>query len=71
MTEQELKEIAEAMGYKLVKPVPWDCSCWCDYPNVLTRLKNGKWKCVDRMVLMENRKGNRKTHCKRKEETEE
>lgn len=50
----------------------WDCDCWVHYPNEAHKLKNGKWKCVDRYEcirdLIEPFAGgyNKKTHCRRK-----
>lgn len=47
----------------------YDCSCHVDYPNISHRHKNGKWKCVDYMVNIDNASSSdykHCTHCKRK-----
>lgn len=49
-----------------------DCSCWCKYPNINHKHKNGKWKCVDRFQCIRDlvepltNYYDQKTHCIRK-----
>ena len=70
MTYEELKQVADEMGYKLIKKPDYDCSCYCEYPNPLCKFKNGRWKCVDKYEPVEGYKpkydGSTVTHCRLK-----
>lgn len=50
---------------------PYDCSCWCKYPNTNFKRADGTWKCVDKYEcvrdLQKRTCGQGKTHCKKKE----
>lgn len=49
----------------------YQCSCYWEYPNLMHRHNNEKWKCVDNYEKCEDwqPKGiySCKTHCRRKE----
>ena len=68
MDIEELKKIADSMGYRLQKKPSYDCSCWIEYPNIFHRRKNGKWKCVDlyECVSEEQPCKEKKTYCRMK-----
>lgn len=65
MTVEELKELANSMGYNIAPKPNHDCSCWNPYPNECYKRKDGKWKCVDDYELIANHNG-RKTWCRKK-----
>ena len=45
-----------------------ECSCYENYPNMNYKKKNGKHKCIDCYVNIDNHDGyKRKTHCIRKD----
>ena len=48
MTEEELKAEAKKLGYTVAKKPCYQCSCYCTYPNINHKNKNGTWKCVDK-----------------------
>ena len=49
---------------------PTFCTCWCDYPNVNHKKKNGEWKCIDNYELVKNCSGNHKTKCVKRVDNE-
>lgn len=71
MTYEELKAEADKMGYKLQKRPLFDCSCYVEYPNEAHKMKNGRWRCVDKYEPVEVtnviNKHSGMTHCRRKD----
>ena len=70
MTIEELKNEAEKMGYNIYKKPEYQCCCSTPYPNCNHKLKNGKWKCMDKYEFLREKKGafgSVKTYCKLKE----
>lgn len=49
----------------------YQCSCYCEYPNINHKNKNGTWKCVDKYEKCEDWKPKLYscvTHCRVKDQ---
>ena len=52
----------------------YDCHCWCHYPNIHHKHKNGKWICVDKyecirdLIEPNTNYYDKATHCRKKNE---
>ena len=82
MTYEELKAEAAKIGYAVYKKPEYDCSCYGEYPNEAHRMKNGRWKCVEKYEpitvtdgSITGREGGAKhkfkTYCRRKGSADE
>ena len=55
MTIDELKREADKNGYRMYRKPDYQCSCYLPYPNERHKMKNGRWKCVDRYEPVEHK----------------